>query len=111
GLYFKALVSGIGEGPAGDPGLRHELEGTPREILLEELRARDPETFARIDRSNLRRVIRAIEVIRLTGQKYSALRSDWRGGAQSGNWFGLERRRDDLVSRIDQRVEEMFRRG
>lgn len=111
GLYFKALVSGIGDGPKADPLLRRELEGMPLTQLLEEIEARDPETFTRLDRSNPRRVIRAVEVIRLTGKKYSAQRSNWDDKNQGGNWFGLQRDRANLVGRINRRVDEMFARG
>ena len=68
GLYFKAFLEGLGEAPPADEKLRAELEAAPLANLLRELEQRDPATFAKIDRQNPRRVIRAIEVIRLTGQ-------------------------------------------
>ncbi len=111
GLYFKALVAGIGETPAADARLRQELEAAPLDALLAELQTADPETYGRIDRSNPRRVVRAIEVIRLTGRKFSAQRADWRSSEPRGRWFGLERDREDLVQRINRRVEEMFEQG
>lgn len=111
GLYFKALVAGIGETPPADARLRQELEAIPLDALLAELQTADPETYGRIDRSNPRRVVRAIEVIRLTGRKFSAQRADWRSSEPRGRWFGLERDREDLVQRINRRVEEMFEQG
>src|SRR5262249_43284561 len=77
GLYFKALVEGLGAGPASNPALRADLEKIPADERLRELSERDPETFARIDRKNPRRVIRALEVIRLTGKPFSAQRAQW----------------------------------
>ena len=77
GLYFKALLEGLGETPATDPKLRAELEAEPLEKLLAELRERDPATFEKIDRQNPRRIVRAIEVIRLTGKSFSAQRARW----------------------------------
>ena len=71
GLYFKAFLSGLGEAPATNPELRAELEAMPFEELLRELRERDLATYEKIDKQNPRRVIRAIEVIRLTGKKFS----------------------------------------
>ena len=114
GLYFKAFREGLGEAPATDPQLRAEIEATPLSELLEELRARDPMTHEKIDRQNPRRVIRAIEVIRLTGKPFSGQRAEWSGqakGAAARNFFVLTRQPPDLHARINQRVDEMFRRG
>jgi tRNA dimethylallyltransferase len=79
------------------------------------LEQRDAETFSRIDRQNPRRVIRALEVIRLTGKPFSAQRAAWSTATQpatdSGSCFALQRAPEDLHQRINVRVEEMFRRG
>jgi len=113
GLYFKAFLEGLGEAPAADPGLRAALEQVPMEDLLRELEERDPLTFQRIDRKNPRRVVRAVEVIRLTGRPFSEQRSVW-GSGESGSpctAFGLRRSASDLRTRIDVRVDAMFRNG
>jgi tRNA dimethylallyltransferase len=110
GLYFNALASGVGEAPGSNAELRAELERTPLAKLLEELASADPETFARIDQSNARRVIRAIEVIRTTGKPYSLQRSKWKMD-HAGAWFGLAREREDLSRRINARVDAMFAAG
>ena len=110
GLYFNALISGLSDVPAPDLKLRAELEATPIEQLLKELSELDPPMFERIDRSNPRRVRRAIEIIRTTGQKSSDQRSNWKRETE-GNWFGLARDRADLCRRIDQRVDAMFAAG
>jgi tRNA dimethylallyltransferase len=115
GLYFKAYREGLGEAPPADAALRATLEATPLEALLRELAERDPVTFDRIDRQNPRRVIRAVEVIRLTGRPFSAQRSRWGERAHeplSGvGLFVLHRAKPDLDARIDARVEAMFARG
>jgi tRNA dimethylallyltransferase len=114
GLYFKALLDGLGEAPATDPRLRAEIEATPLETLLAELRARDPVTHEKIDRQNPRRVVRAIEVIRLTGKPFSEQRAEWQSQAPqptTQNFFVLTRPAAVLHARINMRVEEMFRRG
>ena len=114
GLYFKAFFEGLGEAPPGDAALRAELEATPVAELLRELAERDPATYERIDRQNPRRVIRAVEVIRLTGKPFSAQRARWRPSAISHHQslcFGLARSSADLHRRIDARVEQMFRAG
>jgi tRNA dimethylallyltransferase len=115
GLYFKAFLQGLGETPPAEPKLRAELERTPLNELLKELSERDPRTWERIDRQNPRRVIRAVEVIRLTGKPYSSQRAAWGGDPGCSpavpGVFGLERSSADLRCRIDLRVDEMFRSG
>jgi len=117
GLYFKALRSGLGAAPPGDPALRAELEARPLAALLEELAARDRVAFARIDRQNPRRVVRAIEVIRLTGQPFSAQRADWSAAPGSCDpqsaapIFGLARTPADLRARVATRVDAMCAGG
>jgi len=131
GLYFKAFLEGLDEMPSADAKLRAELEATPLEKLLEELRERDPVTYGKIDKKNPRRVIRALEVLRLTGKPFSEQKSRWgetTGEPKAGpsrrddrtarraiptktNFFVLTRQPDDLRQRIDARVDEMFARG
>ena len=115
GLYFKAFLEGLGQAPPADAALRAALEATPLPELLRELAARDPVTYERIDRQNPRRVIRAVEVIRLTGKPFSAQRANWRSRtthhAPRAICFGLARSPADLHQRIEARVDAMFRRG
>ena len=129
GLYFKAYLEGLGEAPPADAALRAELEATPMPELLCELAKRDPATFERIDRQNPRRVIRALEVIRLTGKPFSVQRAAWsaEGGIRDAasaatlpasrsplpapHFIGLVRSPEELHARIHTRVDEMFRRG
>ena len=115
GLYFKALLDGLGEAPPSDSTVRAELETTPLADLLRELAERDPVTFARIDRRNARRVVRALEVIRLTGNPFSAQRASWpkekAALSDSPRFFGLARSGEDLRARINARVDQMFARG
>jgi len=114
GLYFKAFLAGLGEAPATLASLRAELEATPLDKLLAELQIRDPATYGVIDRQNPRRIVRAIEVIRLTGKPFSAQRADWGVSASvvaTPNFFLIQRPGPELHARINGRVEEMFRRG
>ena len=113
GLYLKALLEGLGNAPPSDPEIRKRLEATPLEQLLTELAVRDPATYVRIDRDNPRRVVRAMEVIELTGQPFSAQRSQWNSpsGESPPRIFGLQRETEDLRGRINVRVDEMFARG
>jgi tRNA dimethylallyltransferase len=114
GLYFKAFLDGLGDAPQTDPELRAELEAVPLPQLLEELRARDPDAYAKIDKKNPRRVIRAVEVIRTTGKPLAASQADWTQSNQlaAGNTPMLcVRSSGDLRHRIDSRVDFMFQRG
>ena len=114
GLYFRAYLEGIGDAPGSDAKLRAELESAELPELLAELEQRDPVTFARIDRENPRRVVRAVEVIRLTGKPFSDQRSTWNDRtptAKHETIFVLSRTAEDLVARIHARVDEMFTLG
>jgi tRNA dimethylallyltransferase len=114
GLYFKAFFEGLGNAPAGEPQLRAELESRPLPELLRELAERDPATYERIDRQNPRRVVRALEVIRLTGKAYSLQRAAWVPPSDETSpapIFGLVRSSADLNRRIEARVDAMFQQG
>ena len=114
GLYFKAWLEGLGEAPPSDARVRAELEATPLSELLVELEQRDPLTYARIDRQNPRRVIRAVEVIRLTGKPFSAQRANWNPEVRSQKSeviFCFSREPADLRARIETRVDTMFAAG
>jgi tRNA dimethylallyltransferase len=114
GLYFKAFLEGLGEAPPANPALRAELEARPLLDLLRVLEELDPATFEKIDRQNPRRVVRAVEVIRLTGRPFSQQRAEWNSDGQRPEpkvMFGLTRAADDLRSRINDRVDKMFAVG
>jgi tRNA dimethylallyltransferase len=115
GLYFKAFLDGLGEAPPADAALRAELERAPLAELLDELERRDPVTFQKIDRRNPRRVIRAVEVIRLTGKPFSIQRASWPAAQAELNANGsirlMLRDSQDLLARINGRVDLMFERG
>ena len=114
GLYFKAFLSGLGEAPAANPELRARLEALPFEALLQELRERDLAAYEKIDKQNPRRVIRAVEVIRLTGQKFSQQRAEWKAQGTvppKTNFYCFTRSPADLHARINRRVDAMFARG
>lgn len=114
GLYFKAWLEGLGEAPPSDARVRAELEAAPLVELLIELERRDPVTYGRIDRQNPRRVVRALEVIRLTGKPFSAQRADWttdRRPQTTERVFCLTREPADLRARIEARVDAMFAAG
>jgi len=114
-LYIRAVVQGlrIPEVPP-DPTLRAELEAelaqTGVGALFQRLQTLDPVTAAVIDAQNPRRVLRALEIVLLTGKSKVELE-----GAASPAYrivqIGLDRPRDELYQRIDQRVDAMIAHG
>ena len=110
GLYFQAWLEGLGEVPAGDPIVRKELEEMSTQALVKEIEEKDPATYKSIDQDNPRRIVRAVEVIRITGKPFSEQKAKWTNRSPA-NFFLLERTSQDLRRRIEARVETMFERG
>jgi tRNA dimethylallyltransferase len=115
GQYVRAVTQGW-QPPAVRPDerLRAELEGRQAQHgaqwLHDRLRSLDAEAADRIDARNVRRTIRALEVILTTGHRFS----DQRGRADSPYRvisLGLTRPRTELYARIDARIEGMFAAG
>lgn len=129
GMYVRALLDGIFTGPGRNAALRDRLEKQAAEdglaALYGRLKELDPDAAERIHPNDKKRIVRALEVYELTGQRVSALRTEWRNSLSlsgEGAFFsaaldcrasvlGLKRGREDLVRRIDERVERMFSSG
>lgn len=115
GMYIDALCEGIDEIPVDfeiKSQLQKEWETCGLAVLLKELEIKDPLFYDKIDKNNPMRVLRALEVIRLTGQPYSQLRTSH----QKQNPFEIKRfvidhERATLYERIDQRVLKMMDDG
>jgi tRNA dimethylallyltransferase len=109
GLYIKALTHGLSVVPSADPDLRAQLNELSLADLQKKLRGLDPKTA--VDLKNRRRVVRAIEICVLTGNRASEQRR-WSGKetAATAGVF-VFRERDDLYQRINQRVGKMFEAG
>jgi tRNA dimethylallyltransferase len=71
GLHFRAVVDPLTFAPS-DPDVREDLESTDPALLVEELLAADPEAARHVDLANPRRVIRAVEIHRLSGETPSS---------------------------------------
>jgi tRNA dimethylallyltransferase len=115
GQYVTAILEGWSP-PAlpADPSLRRELEAYAEshgsEMLHRQLAEIDPDSAARIDRRNVRRVVRALEVARLTGKPASRLR------AKAAPPFrvlrvGLALPRPELYARVDARIDAILQAG
>lgn len=119
GLYVRALLFGLFEGPPADPALRAELEAEAAAHGVEALHARlavvDPVIAPRIERRDLRRIIRALEVQQLTGTPMSAHQAahDHRvvPPRYPARLIGVAPPRDALYAAIDARVDGMLTAG
>ena len=115
GLYIKAILDDLNF-PDTDPAVRAKLEAEAENIGSEALHQRlgilDPAAAVAIPKENVRRVIRALEVIEITGKPYTAnLPRENSTRYPQALQFGLDVDRNDLDSRVDLRVDRMFERG
>ena len=124
-LYLRGLLYGIFEGPAADWALRGELMQRAQErgpeVLHEELRKLDPATADRLHPRDLVRVIRALEVARVSGRPISSHQRQYPAGRKAGDpapaaavahrMVALRRGDADLKERIRRRVARMFAAG
>ena len=114
GLYVRAVVDGV-QLPrvAPDPTLRAELEAYASDRGTDALHRRlatlDPLAASRIDARNLRRVVRAIEVVEKSGHRFSEYHEHH--PRYDTLTFGVTRDREDLYRRIDQRVDRQIEDG
>jgi tRNA dimethylallyltransferase len=113
GLYVRALLDRI-EFPGTDPDVRaaleHELDTAGSQALHERLAAQDPAAAAAILPGNGRRIVRALEVIALTGRPFSAGLPAYES-VYDAVQIGLDCDDGTLDARIDARVDRMFDDG
>ncbi|MBP8975445.1 MAG: tRNA (adenosine(37)-N6)-dimethylallyltransferase MiaA [Bacteroidetes bacterium] len=116
GLYIKAIIDGLFESEERSEEIRRQLEEEYRQHgvqwLYEKLQQVDPKTANTIDRNNIRRLIRALEIYYVTG-KPKSLHVEVQQSAPpfSTLQIGLEWNRVELYNRIEQRVDEMLTKG
>lgn len=116
GLYLKALTDGLDEMPEVDLDLREKLnnrlalEGI--EVLADELKQLDPDYAAQVDIQNPQRIVRALEVCLSTGKPYSSFRNAKKAQRPfEMQLICLDRPREILYQRIDDRMDEMLKKG
>jgi tRNA dimethylallyltransferase len=115
GLYYRAVVDDL-TFPGTDPGLRRILEAEASALGPHELHARlmevDPAAAGKIDPTNVRRTVRALEVAGLTGKKFSSFAGGW-DRYPSGRVLaaGIAPRAAELDARIRVRVQRMLDGG
>lgn len=117
GFYFRTLLYGPPTGPPPLPHLREtlekEMESLGEEVMYAKLKSFDPTYAAKITHGDRHKIIRALEIVTLTGEKVSKFCTE--GNKVSSEfkfhpWF-LHRPRDILYQRIEKRCEEMLEMG
>ena len=122
GFYLKNLVLGLSEAPPSDLKIRRELKeelsSRGAASLMEELAKADPVSAGRIHINDEYRLLRALEVFRLSQRPLSSYASPWTEKPAVANsrpfrflLFGLRRNREELYRRINARTAAMFRAG
>ncbi len=110
GFYIKALLYGLPQTPPADETLREELSKLSDEELFREVEKISPEYARKVGETDRKRLIRALEVYRLTGKPITAFgfpespRYDFLG-------YFLYRNRPELYRRIEDRVDSQIKRG
>jgi len=124
-LYLNALLRGLMDGPPPDPALRDELAQLPLDQLHARLNHADPAAAQRIDPADRKRITRALEVIKHTGQPISAQQTQWQEPTATpspqsdirhppsayrydATLIGLAWPTDAINHRINKRVRAMF---
>ncbi len=116
GLYIDAFCKGMDDLPETKPEIREDLnklfEKEGIEILKKKLQEADPEYFSECDINNPHRIMRALEIITITGEKYSTLRKKaYKKRDFKIKKIGLLVDRDLLYNRINKRVDRMIEQG
>jgi tRNA dimethylallyltransferase len=115
GMFIDALCYGLDPIPVSKEireALNVELANHGLEPLVEELQQKDPLYYQQVDTKNPMRIIRALEVIRLSGKTYSSFRkSTSKQRPFRVHKFVIEHDRDKLYDRINQRVDTMLKQG
>jgi tRNA dimethylallyltransferase len=115
GLYFRAIVDEL-EFPATDPDAREELRAEAEVLGPDRLHRRlaefDPAAAARIEPTNVRKTVRALEVVAVTGRPFSSYAARWeRYPDEHVRAAGIDLPRDVLARRIEGRVRGMVDTG
>jgi len=118
GLYLRAVVDDLSFPPQDESSetrriLHQEAEKKGVESLYEELKTVDPEAASRIHPHNLRRIIRALEVYKITGNPFSQYRKVWdkRQSMCGLTMIGVTAPRGELYRRVEARVDRMLGKG
>lgn len=111
--YIDALTKGFVEAPPSDPEVRAHLEAEGLGALRSRLEAADPDSAERLHPNDLRRTVRALEVLELSGRPISVWQTESRSAPSPYRrlLFGLAMDRERLYDRINTRVDAMMKAG
>ena len=115
-MYIDAVCDGIDDIPTVDDQTRETLKQRLKEegleALVEQLKELDPEYYAIVDRQNPRRVVHGLEICLMTGKTYTSFRKrEKKERPFRIVKIGLNRPREELYDRINQRVDQMMQQG
>lgn len=115
-MYIDAVCNGIDDIPTVDDATREALKARLSseglEPLVEELRQLDPEYYEIVDKQNPRRVVHGLEICLMTGKTYTSFRKrEKKERPFRIVKIGLNRDREELYNRINQRVDQMMTDG
>ena len=117
GLYIRTVVKGLCPAPQADPDVRADLRklrtDRGRDGLYTELMRVDPETATRLHPNDESKVMRALEVYRLSGRPLSTMQAEhgFQETPFSALLIGLERRKETLYRRIEERIDWQLTHG
>ncbi len=115
GLYLQSLMLGLPQLPKIDESVRRSFEDEASEFgsdsLYKKAKSVDPEAMEKVEKNNLQRIIRILEVYQSTGRKLSEWQKERVGGIGVLPVFWLNRSRENLYARIDARVDQMMADG
>ena len=116
-MYIRALMEGIFDGPPTNPELRKQLEDLAEAegnaVLHSQLKEVDPDAAERIHANDLKRLVRALEVFKLTGKPISSFQNQFRSGNMKYPWtlIGLSREKEAASRRMNARIKKMVDDG
>jgi tRNA dimethylallyltransferase len=115
GLYLQSLILGLPQIPTIDEKIKFQLNELLKKeglmSLCQKAQEVDPVAMERISENDVQRIMRVLEVYMQTGERLSSIRTERLGGFGSIKTFFLDRPRDALYARINQRVEQMIQDG
>jgi tRNA dimethylallyltransferase len=115
-LYIKTMLYGLFDGPEADPRIREQLKAQAKaeglQKLYNQMKELDPQTAGKVSPNDVKRIIRALEVYKLTGKPISSFQTQW-NQRTTDDWMviGLRGEKTEESKRINARVKKMIEQG
>ena len=110
-LYIQSLLYGISNAPEGNWEIRNELYKEESDVLYGKLKEIDPVYALKIHPNDKKRIVRALEVYYISGKPFSSFHNKSKEPKYDFTGFVFERPRDEIMKRIEERVNLMFKEG